>query len=73
METTAQQANQAIDIMKAAFVRIAAAKEQGLPSGHLYATFMGAMDSSAYEKMINLMVRMELITKKNQLLFINNN
>jgi hypothetical protein len=60
----------AIDMMKAVYVKIASAGAMGKPSGHLYAEIMEYVDLNAYQSMIRLMINKGLLSQRGDLLFI---
>jgi len=60
--------NQTMAIAKGIYA-IALNHPEGYPSGHLYAQLMDKMDLPTYENLIDLMVKHNLLTQKNHLLF----
>lgn len=66
---SSKQAAAAIDLIRIALGRIAAAGAEGKPSGHLYAEMMSAFERLAgYESMIGLMIRTNLVSRRGDLL-----
>jgi hypothetical protein len=50
------------------FLEAIAEASEGIPSGHLYATCMGAINLNTYLSIIGALKRLELITEKAHLL-----
>ena len=67
--TQAKAAKAALELILVAYQLVAACGKAGKPSGHLYAELMNAFaDVATYEKMIDLMVRTQLVSKHGHLL-----
>lgn len=59
----------AVELIRLAYGAVAEKGKDGMPSGHLYALMMPAFeDLDAYERMIGLMTRTGLISKRGNLL-----
>lgn len=66
---TTSQVVAAVEMIRAAYGLVATYGNAGMPSGHLYAHMMSAgMDLEGYDKMIALMVRTQILSKRGLLL-----
>lgn len=69
MDQLKSEMAKAIELIRLAYSAVAECGKEGMPSGHLYALMMPAFsDLSAYEKMVDLMVRTKMFSKSGNLL-----